>query len=155
MKKSMVIISAAAALLLMMMYFMTSGEYDYDSFEDVGLWRKIENGQYYRGYELEANTVYFVTECGSRHIVRGADPETFRICQGTNYAKDKNRIYYISEEKKTRGDSVIMNRMENADVRTFKYIGAGCAMDINGLYYKGLPTEYDGNVLEVLYLNFQ
>lgn len=155
MRKSIVSIAVSMVFLLLITCLITTCKYDYDSFKDVGIWRKIENGQYYRGYEIVSDTVYFITESDNRHIIRDADPETFRVCQGTDYAKDKNRIYYIVVEKKYNGDSVLINRTENADVRTFKYIGADCAADVDELYYKGLTAEYDGNVLETLYQNFQ
>lgn len=130
-------------------------EYDLKTFRDVGLWRWIKTDSLIGYYELKDNSLYFsYSEDGIEHRIDGADIETFMVCQGTDYAKDKNGFYYFGTEGSEEGD-IFLNRLQNIAGDSIKYIGDNCAIIENSLYYKGMQAQYDEQVLEKLYKNFQ
>ena len=129
-------------------------EYDLETFRDVGLWRGIKTDSLIGYYELKDNSLYFSKDDSVTHRIDDADIETFMVCQGTDYAKDKNGFYYFGTEGSEEGD-IYLNRLQNIAGDSIKYIGEECVIIDNKLYYKGMQAQYDEKVLEKLYKNSQ
>jgi hypothetical protein len=83
------------------------------------------------GYEKEANAVYYKSwneGSGSSKYTLDADPQTFRVLKNSNYAKDKQKVFY---------KGIVI---EGADATTFEALEEGYARDKNHGYYEKTPV---------------
>lgn len=87
--------------------------------------------------------------------------ESFQICSGTEYARDRNRVYYGAElvaltvKKRRFGNNrkglvfciYCISPIFKPNPRTFKYLGDGYAMDRNHLYLCGIEIEWNDSII--------
>jgi len=100
---------------------------DAPSFQHLGLYTMFGRGSgipYSFASAKDKNNVY--VGCGD--VLTNADPDSFKNL-GTNYAKDKDKIWY---------GSTLINR---ADVNSFQLLDGAYAKDKNNVYYKGNIIE--------------
>lgn len=101
---------------------------------------------------FQANKKYFP------HLT-DVDIETFEINKNEDnepYARDKNKIYYPQLfnteffDGDTDGGEIYFGdiSIKEADVKTFKYIGKGYAIDKNNMYYKGSKIQWNDSILD-------
>lgn len=161
--RNILIVSIIPVLYLLGQYRIDPGKV-----RDIGLWKEIgENtrcGRYYRyngsiyvmailsdeetGYNPDffEDSLFKIVE-----PVPDVDIESFRICQGTRYAMDKNSVYYpVDGYRISRNPNIELFRyvrIEDADRQSFKYIGDGYAIDNNNMYYNGKVTRWNNKVL--------
>lgn len=127
---------------------------------DKGVWVKINEGEIVEGYRKIEGELYWgyydPDECISLFPAKiedvDIDMESFRICKGSDYAKDKNRIYYPSRQIAADGEDfgatyAEKHVLEGADVKTFKYIGNGYAVDRHHMYSDGFIIPWDNEVI--------
>jgi len=74
-------------------------------------------------YSKDDKNVYVAGE-----IVKGADPKTFRRISETNYARDKNNLYYYYGEDKFLG---------KINENNFKILDSKLIKNGNEMYYSG------------------
>lgn len=143
---------------------------------DVGIWEKLgeneQKGNFVRlngeifvlrvesgindRADAELNYAEFLHDIRNGEIRRqtklhGVDIETFRVCKGSGYAKDKNHIYNPEDwiRLKTPGieglDIYAAKEIaiEEADVPSFRYIGDGFAIDKSNMYSDGTIVDID------------
>lgn len=81
----------------------------------------------------------------------GADIETFRVCKGSEYAKDKYHVYYPQNEicfdgldcGGTVAEKIIL---KGAKPSRFKYIGNGYAVSGNKMFHDGEVIEWNDSI---------
>ena len=79
---------------------------------------------------LDDASVYAIL--GTPIKIVGADPATFKIIQGSRYAKDANHVYYL--QYGYVGDSKVTT-IEGADPASFKLLGACVMVEKDVAYY--------------------
>ncbi len=94
-------------------------------------------------YKLENNHWVFTwwnEDSGTNvRIVKNADKESFKILKKTEYAKDKNRVYYRGLE------------IRNADSKSFVYIDDYYSKDINHVFLRDKElTSIDPLTFEII-----
>lgn len=119
-------------------------------------WTPLGDKERVDGYTRMGTSVFGgEIDCNIQPL-KGIDIETFQVYPGTNYAKDKESVYYPIEVKcvdyENCGvcyyDKVIVER---ADPATFKYLGSDYATDGKFAYFRGLLIkEADGATFEVV-----
>lgn len=81
----------------------------------------------------------------------GADIETFRVCKGSEYAKDKYHVYYPQNEVcfdgldcgGTVAEKIILR---GARPSQFKYIGNGYAVSGNKMFHDDEVIEWNDSI---------
>lgn len=125
-----------------------------DSIKDMTKWVKVGSrriGYYYR----KGDKVYWSDAEINHHDefvppIAEADAETFVIAVGTNYAKDKNHVYWWSydediieyDEWPDGGESPV-EILKGADPKAFRSLGSGFACDESKMYFEGEEIEWD------------
>lgn len=122
---------------------------------DKGIWIKLESGQESDGYVRFGEAIYGIytydiADCQYYDPLKGIDIPSFAVCQGSGYAKDNKHVYYplslICEDGTEFGGCYFVDYIvEDADPKTFKYIGNGYAVDRNNMYYNGKTIPWDDN----------
>lgn len=142
----------------------------YDSIPDLGEWEPIENYEeldnYWRVerwmFWLEADVRKWSSILKNDEI-KGADCETFEVCRGTQYAKDKNKVYYprhvwcnyidIGNTPLSKIDIMVYSYadehvVEGASPESFKYIGNGYAIDRKHMYEAGDEIPWNDGIIK-------
>lgn len=95
-------------------------------------------------------------------MIPEADASSFMIALGTEYAKDKNNVYwwmydedYIEYDEWPEGFPSPVSIIEGADAGTFRSLGSGFGCDKNKMYYLGEEIVwndryFDPNVTKVI-----
>ncbi len=102
-------------------------------------------------YYIEGDSVYWSNaEYETRKnvpAIKGADAVSFMVAKGTDYAKDKNHVYYPKDinywddydEEWPAGMPTPVHIVEGADPATFRCLGYSFAMDDHSMYFEGRP----------------
>lgn len=87
--------------------------------------------------------------------IKDADPNSFVVCKGSFYAKDKNHVYYPIgmfdlELEDTVGPPVVSDVfiIKDADPETFFVMDEGFALDKNHMYFMGEIIPFDFYLLD-------
>lgn len=127
-----------------------------------------EDGEWKHLEEFEGNDWYFRAE---NHIyglqlypdrtkyywaidpLQNVDVETFMVCSGSDYAKDKRYVYYPIALEAFDGDLIGGYQMwkyivKGADPKTFKYIGDGYGVDWLNMYFEGIKIPWNSDILD-------
>ncbi|MBR5763403.1 MAG: DKNYY domain-containing protein [Bacteroidaceae bacterium] len=117
------------------------------NFKDVGTWEHLSDnesiGEYTRvGDKIYGGSYYGIQIWDITKPMKDVDAETFCVCVGSQYAKDKKHVYYptriICEDADEFGGcyfvEYIVSGIRPSD---FKYLGDGYGTDGYNLVYKG------------------
>lgn len=133
------------------------------SVQDNGEWIELKDGQKEGIYLHENGRIFMeIYEGDSKDLLKEADMSTFRVCKGSQYAKDKNHVYYplaiVCFDGIDRSWTRVSNYIiDSADPTTFKYIGntfsettsleLQFAADSIQMYRDGERIEWDNEII--------
>ena len=153
-------------LILTIVLFLSLSACTYRSDEicDNGKWVIVPVGESVSGYDNIGGQIYWGYIVGldfTEDENVNADIETFRVCKGSEYARDKHHVYYpqdqacfdgFKEDKETGeyeafGGTVAKKMiLKGARPSQFKYIGNGYAVSGNKIYYNGEVIEWNDSI---------
>lgn len=133
---------------------LTSCSYRSDNISDKGEWVSVPTDCSVEGYNNIGGQIYWGYIVGMDFTENeniGADIETFRVCKGSEYAKDKHHVYYPQNEVcfdgldcgGTVAEKIILR---GARPSQFKYIGNGYAVSGNKMFHDGEVIEWDDSI---------
>lgn len=133
---------------------LTSCSYRSDNISDKGEWVSVPTDCSVEGYNNIGGQIYWGYIVGMDFTENeniGADIETFRVCKGSEYAKDKHHVYYPQNEVCFDGldcggavaEKIILR---SARPSQFKYIGNGYAVSGNKMFHDGEVIEWDDSI---------
>ncbi|WP_028979849.1 DKNYY domain-containing protein [Sporocytophaga myxococcoides] len=118
-------------------------------------WFKLNNNKKIKRYFRRGSEVY----CGdveyNDHPMKGADTASFEVYLGTEYARDKNKVYYPiqinCQEGRDYGVCYCTDYIvKNADPGTFNYLGNEFGSDKNFAFYSGIIIKHsDGQSFRI------
>ena len=142
-------------LALIVSLLFVGCSYRSDEIKDNGVWMPVPIGESVMGYDNIGGKIYWGYIIGdfTADDELDADIETFRVCKGTEYAKDKYRVYYPQDEVCYDGidcGGVIAEKivLEGANPRRFRYIGNGYAVSGNQMYLNGEKIEWNDSIIQ-------
>lgn len=162
--KNIIIIS-----LIPLLFLIGNYRSNHNKSKDIGIWKEIsentKRGVYYRYRDsIYIIDIFYDEKIGYRpdffkdslfmkiDPISDVDIKSFKICQGTVYAKDKNYIYYpLDRYRMSRYSETTLFRrvkLEYADRASFKYLGYGYAVDKNNMYYNGRKIQWNNRILK-------
>lgn len=150
-------------LIIISLLSLTSCSYRSDNISDKGEWVSVPADSSVEGYNNIGGQIYWgyiVGDFAEGDNV-GADIETFRVCKGSEYAKDKHHVYYpqvvicydgFKEDKETGeyegvgGEVAEEIILRDAKPSQFKYIGNGYAVSGNKMFHDGEVIEWNDSI---------
>lgn len=151
-------------LTIVLFLSLSACTYRSDEICDNGEWVIVPVGESVSGYDNIGGQIYWGYIVGldfTEDENVDADIETFRVCIGSEYAKDKHHVYYpqdqvcfdgFKEDEKTGeyeafGGTVAKKMiLKGARPSQFKYIGNGYAVSGNKMYYNGEVIEWNDSI---------
>lgn len=141
-------------LLIIWSVLITSCTYRSDNISDKGEWVSVPTDCSVEGYNNISDQIYWGYIVGMDFTENeniGADIETFRVCKGSEYAKDKYHVYYPQNEicfdgldcGGTIAEKIIL---KGAKPSRFKYIGNGYAVSGNKMFHDGEVIERNDSI---------
>lgn len=136
-----------------------------NNIEDKGIWVDVSplKDVVYEDYCIVDGRVYLgsfntdfynevlskITDC---YYLKEVDIKTFKVCQGTCYAKDKNHVYGpicdTCIDTELNGGCVYDDYIiKTATPDTFKYVRGGYAISGRHMYYNAIEIEWRDDVL--------
>lgn len=126
--------------------------------KDTGNWVRLTEGQYLDGYFIYNNEVYGSYVSGPQDYkycepLQGVDTESFLVCAGTGYAKDKDFVYFpifITCEDSENWSLCYFEDyiVKNANPANFSYLGNGYAVSGRRLFYEGKEIPWDKELVK-------
>lgn len=143
-----------SALIMPLLFVGCS--YRSDDIKDNGVWVPVPIGESVMGYDNIGGKIYWGYIVGmdfTEDECLGADIETFRVCKGTEYARDKHRVYYPHDEICYDGvdcGGVVAEKivLDGANPSRFRYIGDGYAVSGNQMYLNGGKIEWNDSIIQ-------
>lgn len=143
-------------LFIIMSVIFYSCSYRSDNISDRGEWVSVPVDSFVDGYKNIDGQIYWGYLVGRDFTEKenvGADIETFRVCKGTEYAKDKRHVYYPQDELCFDGIGVggsLAGKiiLEGAKPSQFKYLGKGYAVAGNKMYHNGEEIEWNDSIIK-------
>lgn len=153
-------------LLIIMSALISSCSYRSDNISDKGEWVSVPVDSFAEGYNNIGGQVYWEYIVGdfTEEDNVGADIETFQVCKGSEYAKDKYHVYYpqvvicydgFKEDKETGeyegfgGEVAEKIILRGAKPSQFKYIGNGYAVSGNKMFHDGEVIEWNDSIAKL------
>ena len=151
-------------LTLVMLLLLPACTYRSDGISDNGEWVTVPVNESVSGYDNIGGQIYWGYIVGldfTEDENVNADIVTFRVCKGSEYARDKRHVYYpqdqvcfdgFKEDEKTGeyeafGGTVAKKMiLKGARPSQFKYIGNGYAVSGNKMYYNGEAIEWNDSI---------
>lgn len=141
-------------LLIIWSVLITSCTYRSDNISDKGEWVSVPTDCSVEGYNNISDQIYWGYIVGMDFTENeniGADIGTFRVCKGSEYAKDKYHVYYPQNEVcfdgldcgGTVAEKIILR---GARPSQFKYIGNGYAVSGNKMFHDGEVIEWNDSI---------
>lgn len=141
-------------LLIIWSALITSCTYRSDNISDKGEWVSVPTDCSVEGYNNISDQIYWGYIVGMDFTENeniGADIETFRVCKGSEYAKDKYHVYYPQNEvcfdgldcAGTVAEEIVLR---GAKPSQFKYIGNGYAVSGNKMFHDGEVIEWNDSI---------
>ena len=141
-------------LLIIWSVLVTSCTYRSDNISDKGEWVSVPTDCSVEGYNNISDQIYWGYIVGMDFTENeniGADIGTFRVCKGSEYAKDKYHVYYPQNEVcfdgldcgGTVAEKIILR---GARPSQFKYIGNGYAVSGNKMFHDGEVIEWNDSI---------
>lgn len=146
--------------LLVILYSCNS-----NNIEDNGIWVEVSplkedvNEEYCivdgRVYLGTFNMDFYnevLSKITDQYYLKEVDLKTFKVCQGTCYAKDKNHVYGpISDtcmDTELNGGCVYDDYIiKTATPDSFRYLRNGYAISDGHMYYNGIEIEWRNDIL--------
>lgn len=154
-------------LLIILSALISSCSYRSDNISDKGEWVSVPVDSFAEGYNNIGGQVYWGYIVGTDFTEEenvGADIETFRVCKGSEYAKDKYHVYYPQNEICFDGIKVndetgeyegcggtVAEKivLKGAKPSQFKYIGNGYAVSGNKMFHDGEVIEWNDSIAKL------
>ncbi len=150
-------------LTIFLFLSLSACTYRSDRISDIGEWVIVPAGESVEGYNNINGKIYwgYITDDFTDDEKIEADIETFCVCKGSEYAKDKNHIYYpqnivcydgVKENEETGeyegfgGSMAKKIILKGAKPSQFKYIGNGFAVSVNRMYHNGEVIEWNDSI---------
>lgn len=146
-------------LLIILILSLSSCSYRSDNITDKGEWVSVPVDSSVEGYNNIGGQIYWgyivgidFTEMNlTEEDYIDADIETFRVCKGSEYAKDKHHVYYPQvvicfdglDCCGTVAEKIIL---KEAKPSQFKYIGNGYAVSGNKMFHDGEVIEWNDSI---------
>lgn len=141
-------------LIMILILSISSCSYRSDNISDKGEWVSVAADSSVEGYNNIGGQIYWGYIVGIDFTEEdnvGADIETFRVCKGSEYAKDKYHVYYPQNEVcfdgldcgGTVAEEIIL---KGAKPSQFKYIGNGYAVSGNKMFHNGEVIEWNDSI---------
>lgn len=141
-------------LIMILILSISSCSYRSDNISDKGEWVSVPADSSVEGYNNIGGQIYWGYIVGIDFTEEdnvGADIETFRVCKGSEYAKDKYHVYYPQNEVcfdgldcgGTIAEEIIL---KGAKPSQFKYIGNGYAVSGNKMFHNGEVIEWNDSI---------
>lgn len=128
---------------------------DESKVEDNVCWVKLKEGESIDGYTRSGNLIFggYLDSLVYYPSMLKVDVQTFEVCIGSSYARDKKRVYYPIKIKcidaTTHGGCYYEEYViKGAKPETFKYLHEGYAVDKNNMYHNGKKIKWQEWVLE-------
>jgi len=130
--------------VLLLLLFSSCFSKNHIEIEDNGNWVKLEDGKSIDGYTRAGNLIYggYLDILAYFEPMSEVDVQTFEVCVGSGYARDKKHVYYplweVCEDGEDYGGCYFKEYIvKKAKPKTFKYLKDGYAIDKNYLFYNG------------------
>ena len=154
-------------LIIISLLSLSSCSYRSDNITDKGEWVSVPADSSVEGYNNIDGQIYWGYIVGMDFTEEdnvGVDIETFRVCKGSEYAKDKYHVYYpqvvicydgIKEDKDTGeyegvgGEVAEKLIISGAKPSQFKYIGNGYAVSGNKMFHNGELIEWNDSIAKL------
>ncbi len=128
---------------------------DESTVENNGTWVILKDGESIDGYTRSGNLIYggYLDSLIYYPSMSKVDIQTFEVCVGSGYARDKKRVYYpikeICIDATTYGDCYFEDYIvKNADPKSFKYLHDGYAIDGKRMYLDGKNIKWKEEILK-------
>lgn len=113
-----------------------------DLTSDSIYWMKLNEGQLSGEYFFHKGEVYCGEVMYNSYPMKGVDTETFEVLNGTDYARDKNKVFYplmsICVDGQNWGNCHAVEYVVNgADAASFNSVGDGYGVDKHSVYHRG------------------
>lgn len=151
-------------LSIVLCVILGSCHYRSDNVSDNGEWVSVPADSSVEGYNNIGGQIYWgyivwidFTEMDlTEEDYIGADIGTFRVCKGSEYAKDKYHVYYPQvvicfdglDCYGTYAEKIVL---KGAIPSQFKYIGNGYAVSGNKMFHDGEVIEWDDSIANSIY----
>ena len=154
-------------LIMILILSISSCSYRSDNISDKGEWVSVPADSSVEGYNNIGGQIYWGYIVGIDFTEEdnvGADIGTFRVCKGSEYAKDKYHVYYpqvvicydgFKEDKETGeyegfgGEVAEKIVHKGAKPSQFKYIGNGYAVAGNKMFHDGEVIEWTDSIAKL------
>ncbi len=153
-------------LIIIPLLSLSSCSYRSDYISDKGEWVSVPVDSFAEGYNNIGGQIYwgYIVGYFTEEDNVGADIETFRVCKGSEYAKDKHHVYYpqvvicyegFKEDKETGeyegfgGEVAEKIVLKGAKPSQFKYIGNGYAVSRNKMFHDGEVIEWNDSIAKL------
>ena len=151
-------------MIIISLLLLSSCSYRSDNISDKGEWVSVAADSSVEGYNNISGRIYWGYIVGmdfSEEENVGADIATFRVCKGSEYAKDRHHVYYpqvvicydgFKEDKETGeyegvgGEVAEKIILEGAKPSQFKYLGNGYAVSGNKMFHNGEVIEWNDSI---------
>lgn len=151
------------SLIIIPLVTMFKCHHDTSSIVDKGVWVQLnETDSIHNLYLLYNGKIRFQRSSNDSLFDSWIDVDipTFKVCKNSDYAKDKNTVYYPIDTIHLVSDNFWIIYTDNfivegADPNTFKYIGDGYAVDKYNMYYRGEVVPWNENKIQRLHTNHQ
>lgn len=158
-------------LIILLILSISSCSYRSDNISDKGEWVSVPADSSVEGYNNIDGQIYWGYIVGMDFTEEdnvGVDIETFRVCIGSEYAKDKHHVYYpqdrlcvdgFKEDEETGeyeacGGTVAKKMiLKGAKPSQFKYIGNGFAVSGNKMYHNGEMIGWNDSIAKLSIYN--
>ena len=156
-------------VILTFIIFLTSCRVQNKYFEPTGIvdkteeysknekiWISLKDKQSVDGYTRIGDSIFGGEIACNVEPLKGIDIKTFKVLAGTNYAKDKNNVYYPLEQPCIDYEDCGVCYyakiiMENATPENFEYLGKEYATDGKNVYFRGeLIPNADGETFKII-----
>lgn len=146
---------------------LSSCSYRSDIISDKGEWISVPADSSVEGYNNIGGQIYWGYIVGmdfTEDECLNADIETFRVCKGSEYAKDKYHVYYpqvvicfdgfekseeTGEYEGVGGEVAEKIILKGAKPSQFKYIGNGYAVAGNRMFHDGEVIEWNDSIVKL------
>lgn len=141
-------------VIIISLLLLSSCSYRSDNISDKGEWVSVPADSSVEGYNNIGGKIYWGYIVGADFAEDedvGADIATFRVCKGSEYAKDRHHVYYPQvvicfdglDCYGTYAEKIVL---KGAKPSQFKYLGNGYAVSGNKMFHNGEVIEWNDSI---------
>lgn len=141
-------------MIIISLLFLSSCSYRSDNISDKGEWVSVPADSSVEGYNNIGGKIYWGYIVGvdfAEDEDVGADIATFRVCKGSEYAKDRHHVYYPQvvicfdglDCYGTYAEKIVLKGVKPLQ---FKYLGNGYAVSGNKMFHDGEVIEWNDSI---------